>query len=129
MIEGKGKLDFHACRVAYTTFVVEAGATVKEAQELLRHSTAQLTMNAYARTRDGRLAEVVERVGDMVLDEDGSSRGHRGLDTGHSEAPIFPQRADGGGVGYGVRPRCDGSLRESELVEENILASEDSLVF
>ena len=43
--------------------VIEAGASVKEAQTLLRHSTPQLTMNAYARARDHRLAEVAERVG------------------------------------------------------------------
>jgi integrase len=62
-----GKLDFHACRVAYTTLVIEAGANVKEAQSLLRHSTPQLTMNVYARARGDRLAEVAERVGAVVM--------------------------------------------------------------
>jgi hypothetical protein len=47
--------------------VIEVGATVKEAQTLLRHSTPHLTMNAYARARDDRLAEVAERVGAVVL--------------------------------------------------------------
>ena len=64
-----GKLDFHACRVAYVTLVSESGATVKETQELARHSTPQLTMNVYARTRQDRLKHAVERVGEVVLSE------------------------------------------------------------
>ncbi|OGV52428.1 MAG: hypothetical protein A2X45_01135, partial [Lentisphaerae bacterium GWF2_50_93] len=52
----EGKIDFHGCRVAYVTFVLNAGATVKEAQSLARHSNPSLTMNVYARTNKGRLA-------------------------------------------------------------------------
>jgi len=66
-IDGLGKMDFHACRVAYTTLVVESGANVKEAQELLRHSTPQLTMEAYARARSERLGRVADSVGQKVL--------------------------------------------------------------
>jgi len=62
-----GKIDFHACRNAYVSLIVESGATVKETQELARHSTPQLTMNVYARARDERLSEAVERVGEVVL--------------------------------------------------------------
>ena len=62
-----GKIDFHACRNAYVSLVVESGATVKETQELARHSTPQLTMNVYARARQDRLSEAVERVGEVVL--------------------------------------------------------------
>ena len=57
-----GKLDFHACRVAYINLVIESGVTVKEAQALARHATPQLTMNAYGRTRDDRLTKAVENV-------------------------------------------------------------------
>ena len=64
-----GKLDFHACRVAYITFVVESGATLKEAQTLARHSTPQLTMNVYARARDERLSEAVEKIADRLNPE------------------------------------------------------------
>lgn len=59
----EGKLDFHACRVAYVSWVVEAGASIKEAQSLARHQTPGLTLNTYARARNERLAEVVEAVG------------------------------------------------------------------
>jgi integrase len=64
----KGKLDFHACRTAYINLVLESGmATPKEVQELARHSTIDLTMNVYGRTRDERLSAAVESVGEIVL--------------------------------------------------------------
>ena len=59
-------MDFHACRVAYTTFVIEGGATVKEAQARLRHSTPALPLNTYGRDRQGRLSELTEKVGKLV---------------------------------------------------------------
>ena len=62
----EGKIDFHSLRVTYTSFVIEAGATVKEAQSLARHSTPYLTMNVYAKARPGRLHEVAAKVGEMV---------------------------------------------------------------
>ena len=75
----EGKIDFHACRVAYVTLVLEAGANAKEAQSLARHSTPTLTMNVYARASKGRLAEISERVGDRILpalDKDGTQQEH-----------------------------------------------------
>ena len=62
-----GKVDFHALRTAYTTLAIEAGANVKEAQELARHSTPDLTMNVHGRARLGRLQELAESVGRTVL--------------------------------------------------------------
>lgn len=56
----EGKVDFHALRVAYTTLLLEAGANVKEAQVLVRHSTPGLTMDKYARARMDRLYKLVE---------------------------------------------------------------------
>jgi len=63
----EGKLDFHALRTTYATLVVESGANLKEAQTLLRHSSPQLTMNVYARVRKGRLGEVAESVGRLMV--------------------------------------------------------------
>lgn len=57
-----GKIDFHAVRLAYINLVIESGATVKEAQELARHATPQLTMNVYGRAREERLWNAVEQV-------------------------------------------------------------------
>ena len=65
-----GKLDFHACRVAYINLVIESGVTVKEAQALARHSTPQLTMNVYGRVREKRLAEVVEKVAVGIFEDE-----------------------------------------------------------
>ncbi len=62
----EGKLDFHALRVAYTTFLIEVGASIKEAQTLARHSNPRLTMNIYARTRVERLHDLAESVGEAV---------------------------------------------------------------
>ena len=77
-----GKLDFHACRVAYVTHVIESGVTVKGAQELARHSTPMLTMNVYGRAREDRLAEAVEKVGEALL-------------LGQNHAAIMPALAAG----------------------------------
>jgi hypothetical protein len=42
------------------------GITPKEAQELARHGTLELTMNVYGRVRQGRLANIVEEVGEFL---------------------------------------------------------------
>jgi len=62
----EGKVDFHACRTAYVTLVLETGASVKEAQSLARHATPNLTMNTYGRSRKGRLSELAEAVGNRL---------------------------------------------------------------
>ena len=62
----KGKLDFHAIRVAFVNFVFDSNATVKEAQALARHATPDLTMNVYGRTRSERLSELVEDVAEKL---------------------------------------------------------------
>jgi hypothetical protein len=64
-----GKMDFAALRDSYVTLAAEAGANVKELQTLARHSTPVLTLNVYAKKRDGRLAELAERIGARVLPE------------------------------------------------------------
>jgi len=66
----EGKVDFHALRLAYINFVLESGASVKEAQALARHATPAMTMNVYGRTRNERLVQTVERVGKMVSMEE-----------------------------------------------------------
>ena len=61
-----GKLDFHALRTAFINLVFESGPSVKEAQTLARHSDPNMTMNVYGRTRDERLAGIVEAVDEAV---------------------------------------------------------------
>ena len=62
-----GKLDFHACRVAYINLVLESGASIKEAQTLARHATPHLTMNVYGRVREERLAQAIEQMARSLL--------------------------------------------------------------
>ncbi|MEE2832475.1 MAG: hypothetical protein VYD18_08965 [Candidatus Latescibacterota bacterium] len=64
-----GKVDFHACRVAYINLVMESATTEKETQELARHATPHMTLNVYGRVREERLAETVEKVAERVRSE------------------------------------------------------------
>ncbi len=61
--------NIYALRVAFVTLAFEAGANIKEGQALARHSTPQLTMNVYARARNERLSDLVEKVGKTVLSD------------------------------------------------------------
>ena len=61
----EGKVDFHAFRVVYITSLLEVGkANPLEAKELARHSTLELTMNVYGRTRKENLKEIIENIGE-----------------------------------------------------------------
>ena len=62
-----GKIDFHACRVAFINFAIQEAATVKEAQILARHATPEMTMNVYGRASEEGLSQAVENVGDRLL--------------------------------------------------------------
>jgi integrase len=42
---------FHGLRHSYTSWVVQSGASVKDAMELARHSDPDLTLGTYAHTR------------------------------------------------------------------------------
>ena len=53
-------VDFHALRVHYVSRVVEAGANLKEAMELARHSDPKLTLKTYARVGLHSLARVLD---------------------------------------------------------------------
>jgi len=62
-----GVLDFHSLRTTYVNLILESGAGVKEAMDLARHSTPDLTMNVYGRSRWERRAELVGHIGEAVL--------------------------------------------------------------
>lgn len=99
----EGKVDFHALRVAYTTLILEAGATVKEAQVLARHATPGLTMNIYGRARMDRLHELADRTG-MVI-------------SGHSERATYVQRRAVGEEGSPPSPFDPSGYERTKLVE------------
>ncbi len=56
------RVDFHALRATYITLLVKSGASVKEAQELARHSDPKLTMNVYTRLGVHDLAGALDRL-------------------------------------------------------------------
>ena len=59
----KGKLDFHALRVAYINFILgDVTLSPKEMQDLARHGTLDLTLNVYGRSRAERLHGAAERI-------------------------------------------------------------------
>lgn len=63
----EGKIDFHACRVAYITHLIETGADVKTVQTLARHSDPRITLAVYAKARPERLADAAEAIGKAML--------------------------------------------------------------
>ena len=63
----KGKLDFHALRVAFINLVLDTDMTVRDAQALARHSTPDMTLNVYGRPQEHRLSAAVEYIADEVL--------------------------------------------------------------
>jgi len=66
-ITREGKLDFHACRVAYITHLIETGADVKTVQMLARHSDPRITLAIYAKARPERLLAAAEAVAKAIL--------------------------------------------------------------
>jgi len=57
----KGKIDFHAARVAYVNLILDSGASVRDAQALARHSTPELTLHVYGRPREDRRPKQYDR--------------------------------------------------------------------
>jgi integrase len=62
----EGKIDFHALRVTYCTLVAECGANFKDTMTLMRHTTPDPTANVYTRSRNDKLHDLAERVGDTL---------------------------------------------------------------
>lgn len=66
LVTNKGKIDFHALRVAYINMLIASKADFKTILELSRHTAAYMT-ELYARVQDEHIDKAVESVGDMVL--------------------------------------------------------------
>jgi integrase len=101
-----GQADFHALRVTHVSLGFEAGASVKDAQALARHSTPGMTLNTYGRTRDDCLAQIVERIGDMVAPKQeyavfrtAQAAGAEGLDVSALPDMVLGKKRDGAGRG------------------------------
>lgn len=62
-----GVAVFHSLRHSYCTLVIDSGATLTEAQRLMRHIDPRMTANKYSHARQDRLQGVAESIGDKVL--------------------------------------------------------------
>ena len=99
----EGKVDFHAARLAYINFVLESGATLKEAMQLARHSTPDLTLNTYGRTRPERLFALVEEVGKSATSSPecahsvhSKAAGAEGVDVSRADKEVTKIKTGGG---------------------------------
>ncbi len=71
----EGKVDFHSFRNTCATLMLEAGATPKETQDHMRHTTIDLTMITYARSRHEGLSRAVEAVDQMLQEPETCAEG------------------------------------------------------
>ena len=62
-----GLLVFHSWRATYGTLLDSLGASAKETQELMRHSTPVITMQRYVQAQLGRRQQLVERMAEMFI--------------------------------------------------------------
>jgi len=62
----QGVVVFHSFRVTFDNMVLDAGGSAKETQDLMRHASVSMTLNTYGRSREERLAQLAETVGEMV---------------------------------------------------------------
>jgi hypothetical protein len=117
--DSKGRrVDFHALRATYITLLVKSGASVKEAQELARHSDPRLTMNVYTRLGVHDLAGALDRLPTIDTPDDSSERvAATGTDGRHDQPdqpPRYPPRlqretARDSAQAFDLRLAMDGS--------------------
>jgi hypothetical protein len=73
----KGKLDFHAARVACVNLLLEdQQISLKDAQGLARHSVAKLTLDVYGRAKDDRMQQAIERMAQRIVPVAVSAQNH-----------------------------------------------------
>lgn len=71
---GRGKLDFHSLRHTFGTLLAASGAHPKTAQELMRHSKIDLTMNIYTHTLQGQNRNAIEKLPELEISEDAANQ-------------------------------------------------------
>ena len=74
--DGPLYLDFHALRHGYVALLDKAGASLKEAMQLARHTDPKLTMARYGRARLHDLAAAVGRMPRLLPNGDTAPRRH-----------------------------------------------------
>src|SRR5262249_11380269 len=104
--EGPLYLDFHALRHGYVALLDRAGATLKEAMHLARHTDPKITMARYGRAQLHDLAAAVERLPRLLPDDPGAGRqalratgtSGRTTDPASLSCPVLVQAVDSGCV-------------------------------
>jgi integrase len=64
--DGLETLDFHSLRGCYATMLDGLDITLKDRQELMRHSDPRLTLNRYTRARLHDLGRAVEKLPEFL---------------------------------------------------------------
>ena len=72
--EADRRFDFHALRGQFGTMLANAGVHPKKAQELMRHSDVNLTMNLYSHVLRGQDAEAVASLPDLSVAQPQTAR-------------------------------------------------------
>jgi integrase len=63
----KPKLGWHTLRSSYASLLLSSGASLRVSMELMRHSTAEMTLATYAQTVGDEKREAGEKVASLVL--------------------------------------------------------------
>jgi integrase len=104
--------DFHALRHSYVLMLDRAGATLKEAMQLARHSDPKLTMARYGRVQLHDLGGAVERLPDLLGSGTGALAA-TGTDPRLDRALTKPVRTDG----RSLITRDSRSMRSGEVTD------------
>ena len=70
-------LDFHALRHTCGAWYIEAGASPKEVQTLMRHATITLTMDSYGHLFQGQESETVKKLRPLLNHADSCQWNHQ----------------------------------------------------
>jgi hypothetical protein len=79
----EGRIDFHALRHSCASFLVHAGVDPKTCQELMRHSTVELTLGKYSHVYRGKTSEAVAMLPDFTRPKETEQ-----LKTGTDGSPV-----------------------------------------
>src|SRR5271154_5845869 len=63
----KPKLGWHSLRRSYASLLLSSGASLRVSMELMRHSTAEMTLSTYAQTIGNEKRDAGAKVAALVL--------------------------------------------------------------
>lgn len=109
---GPKVLDLHSLRHGFATALVESGASVKEVQELLRHSDPRLTLAVYAHASRPGLAAAVGRIDPTVSPSPLAAVARPDLEATVAGLLLVVQTLLGLPAGLPFGPKSGESLRE-----------------